>query len=278
MKTLDNFKIVTKSGNEYDMADYFNVLVRRLTISSPRPEIETEKVDSSHGEVRLGKTWGPRSINADCSFFAVDSEDTALLRNELFRLLMSQDEFYIIVDAEPGKRWIVEVASEWEPAKIGSYGEFSLNFISHSPFAESVGTTLTAMDFEQDGVWQVGQGLIDSSDLQYTHNTATFSIYNAGDTEVNPRNKPLIITYQGASTNLEIRNNTTLEFWRYTGTTTASDRLAINGTRSLKNDAVNVFGDTNRKLITVAPGWNDFELIGAEGAFEITFDFRYYYL
>lgn len=277
IKTLDNFKIVTKAGVTYDMANDFSVLVRSFTISSPRPDIQTEKLENGHGVVRLGKTWGQRSLKAVCSFFASDAHDTALLRNELFRVLMAQEEFYIIVDAEPGKRWLVEVASEWDSSKTGSYGEFSLDFVSHSPFAESINTTLAPFTLE-DYPWQIGQGLIEADDLVYKQSTATFSIYNAGDETINPRRMPLVITYKGASTNLQIKNLTTLDTWTYTGTTKAAETLEINGTRSLKNGLVNVFANTNRKLIMLAPGWNDFELVGASGAFEISFDFRFYYL
>lgn len=277
IKTLDNFKIVTKAGVTYDMADDFSVLVRSFTISSPRPEIQTEKIENAHGVVRLGKTWGQRSLKAVCSFFAVDAQDTALLRNEIFRLLMSEDEFYIVVDAEPGKRWLVEVASEWDPSKVGSYGEFTIDFVSHSAFSESINKTTEPFTFE-DYPWQIGQGLIEADDLVYTHSTATFSIYNAGDVKVDPRRVPLTIKYTGASTNLQIKNLTTLDTWTYTGTTTEAETLEINGTRSLKNGVVNVFADTNRKLITLAPGWNNFELVGASGTFETSFDFRFYYL
>jgi hypothetical protein len=278
MKGLDNFKIVTKSGEEYDMSGYFGVLVRSLVISSPQPIIETEKGEGSHGQIRLGKTWGPRLITAQCSWFAVDGQDVALLRNELFRKLMTLQEFYIVIDAEPGKRWKVEVAAEWSPEKLGTYGEFALEFVSHSPFSESIATSLTAKDFDQLGVWQVGQGLIEANDMQYRHTTSSFRIYNPGDATVDPRNMPLAITYRGASTNLEIRNVTTSDVWRYTGTTGSADRLAIAGTRSLKNDVVNVFRDTNRKLIRLAPGWNDIRLTGASGSYSAEFDFRFYYL
>lgn len=278
MKTIDNFKIVTKSGVEYDMSGDFGVLVRSFSISSPTPEIQTEKLENTSGLVRLGKTWGPRRLSALCSFFPTDIEDLALFRNELFRVLMNPEPFYLIADAEPGKRWFVEVDGTWTPEKLGYYGEFSLEFISYSPYAESVGTSLTSMDFEQDGVWQIGQGLIETDDLKYTHTTPSFSIYNPGDVTVNPRNMPLVISYKGPSTNLLIWNTTTLEYWEYTGTSNTLETLTINGTRSLKNSVVNIFGDTNRKLVTLAPGWNDFQIEGTSGSFEIKFDFRFYYL
>lgn len=275
IKTYDNFKIITQDGTTFDMATDFNVLVRSFSIPSARPEIETEKVQNRHGEIRMGKTWGPRQLTAECSFFAVDYQDNALLSSELFNTLLSLDEFYVIVDAEPAKRWKVEVASEFTPSKIGNYGEFSVTFVCHDGVAESVGTTLTTLSFDEED-WQLGQGLT-NDDLKYTHITSAFKIFNAGGIKVDPREKPLMITFTGASTNLKIVNSTTGEEWQYTGTTVASDSLVLDGIRSTKN-GLSIFRETTRKLITISPGWNDFVITGASGSFSIKFDFRFYYL
>ncbi|MCG6184237.1 phage tail family protein [Anoxybacillus sp. LAT_38] len=108
-------------------------------------------------------------------------------------------------------------------------------------------------------------------------NQTSFSIYNAGDKTIDPRELPLTITFRGESANLTIINKTTGDTWQYTGTTVKSDFLVLDGIRSLKN-GVSIFSDTNRKLITLVPGWNDFTITGASGYFEITFNFRFYYL
>jgi len=274
--SLDNFKIVLQDGTTYDMADDFSVLVRSFQISSPKPTRQTDQIDGRDGQIRLGKDYGAREITAVCSFFAVDYADSLLLRDEIIRVIYGREPYYIIPEATPGKRWLVEVADSITPELIGMYGEFTLNFISDSTYAESIGTTLDPLTFDAE-LWQVGQGLtVDEAD--YTQNVASFSIFNAGDITVDPREFPLVITYAGASTNLSIANTTTGETWSYTGTTTASDTLKIDGVRSLKNGVVSVFANTNRKLITLKPGANNFTVTGASGAFMVTFDFRFYYL
>jgi hypothetical protein len=151
-----------------------------------------------------------------------------------------------------------------------------VDFIIHSVFLESIGTTLDPQTFDSE-LWQIGQGLI-TDDTKYIHNTTSFRIYNAGNVKVDPHRNPLIIKYKGISTNLQIKNNTTLDTWSFTGTTTEDDTLELNRLRSLKNTVVNVFSDTNRRSISLAPGWNDIELIGTSGSFEISFDFRFYYV
>jgi hypothetical protein len=275
IKTLDNFKIITQAGVTYDMAEDFGVLVRSFSISSARPEIQTEKVENTNGVLRMGKSWGTRQLTAVCSLFATDYIDTSLLRSELYAVLTSPDEYYIIVDSEPGKRWKVEVASEFTPEVIGTYGEFTVEFVCHKGVAESVATTLTAQTFDVES-WQLGQGMT-AEDLVYTHTSSSFRIFNAGGIPINPRELPLVITFTGASANLKISNNTTGEAWQYTGTTTASDTMRLDGIRSTKN-GLSIFRNTNRKLITLATGWNDFVITGASGSFTITFDHRFYYL
>jgi hypothetical protein len=112
--------------------------------------------------------------------------------------------------------------------------------------------------------------------LVYTFNSRRFRVYNAGDFEVNPREKPLTITFKGASESLEIRNKTTGEAWNYTGTTNPYDTLTLDRVYARKNDT-SIFNNTNRKVITLAKGWNDFVVNGASSTFELAFDFRFYY-
>lgn len=273
IKTLDNFKIVTKTGLTYDMATDFNVLVHRFAISAPTPEILTEKVEGRHGRIRLGKTWGERRITAMCSISAVDSYDVSLLRSEVFQALMNEDEFYVICDAEPGKRWLVEVATEWTPDRIGTHGEFTIEFLSHSSFNESIGTTLDPFTFDAE-LWQAGQGLI-LDETHYRHTTTSFGIYNASSIEIDPRELPLKISYLGVSTNLKIKNITTNEEWAYTGISNSGDTILLDGLRSTKN-GLSILRDTNNVPISLVTGWNAFELFGTSGSFEITYDFRFY--
>ncbi|MFP7447167.1 phage tail family protein, partial [Bacillus infantis] len=115
--------------------------------------------------------------------------------------------------------------------------------------------------------------------IQYLFQQSAFSIWNDGDEPVDPRERwaYLQVLFQGASENLTIKNLTTGDEWSYTGTTAAGDIIELNGIRSLKNGS-SIFGQTNRKLLTLAPGMNQFEVSGTTGPFQISFDFRFYYI
>lgn len=274
-KSVFNFKIQHKDGSIVDLHEK-NLWVSSFRILSPTPEHVTETVEGRHGSVLLETRLKERLIRTTIQVEAVDPIDFDLFRDELFRIFNPLEELYIIRDLQPGKRMKVRVANDFDIDYITlEDGEFSVDFVIHSVFLESVGTTLNPFTFDSE-LWQIGQGL-EAEDLKYVHNTANFRIFNAGDIDIDPRIFPLIITFTGASTNLTITNQTTGDVWQYTGTTTASDTITLDGVRSLKNGA-SIFGQTNRKLITLKSGWNDFTVTGATGSFTISFDFRFYYL
>ncbi|MGM0807521.1 MAG: phage tail family protein [Bacillota bacterium] len=275
MKTLNNFKIQLENGTMYDMYDDFGIIVRSIQIPSPTPIINYERIDGRHGDIRVGKEFGARPIKASCSLFAFDTIDYPLLRNELYKLFMAHEQMYLIIDAEPKKRWKVDVTSSFLPDRLGTYGTFDIQFNAPMGMSESIGTTLDAFTFES-GVWQVGSG-VSLSENDYTHETNTFNIYNASDEIINPRFIPLRIEFKGSSSSLSITNNTTGDNWRYNGSSASGDTILIDGVRSIKN-GLNIFGSTNKKLVSLAPGNNSFTLSGTVSPFTISFEFRYYLL
>ena len=108
--------------------------------------------------------------------------------------------------------------------------------------------------------------------------TPTFRFRNDGSVTIDPRvHTGLVITFKGASDKLIIRNKTTGDEWSWSGTTVANDVITLEGIRSLKN-GTSIFGQTNKKLITIAPGWNNFEVVGATGSFELSIKSRFYFL
>ncbi|WP_035322678.1 phage tail family protein [Peribacillus kribbensis] len=269
-------RILDLAQNEIDLSQY-GLKCLSFIPESPSPRFTEEELDNTDGSLILGTTLDKRKLSAKFFMQSYDHIDFQLARDEIYRLLDPRKDLYIIDIRQPGKRWKVRTSASFKPDYINPYlGSFDIEFVSPIPFAESIGTTLDPFTFDAEK-WQFGQGLTED-ELTYTQTVNSFKIYNAGTETIDPRQFPLTIKYNGASTNLTIKNNTTLDTWQYTGTTSASDTLEINRTRSLKNSVVNVFKDTNRKLITLAPGWNDIELTGTSGSFEISFDFRFYYL
>ncbi|MEK3813147.1 phage tail family protein [Bacillus subtilis] len=269
-----NTIITTISGTVYDL-EKIGITTREFNPSSPSPRNEAEQVTGVHGLVDCGTTYDARIIK--CSFYlkAADVPDYYLMRDEVFKLFDSRQPFYITESYNPGKRWLVKTNAEYSIDQQWIYGMFDVDLVAFSPFAESIGTTLDSFTFDSN-LWQIGGGMIDETPT-YKHKTTAFEIFNAGTETITPRQFPLVIVYKGASNNLTITNKTTGDVWKYSGSTAAGDTIILNGVRATKNN-VSIFGATNRKLLTIAPGWNDFKLSGTSESFEISFDFRFYYL
>jgi Phage tail protein len=246
-----NIIIERLDGTQYSLADY-NISVRDFIVDSPSPRFYWETVENRDGVIDLGTDYDGRTLRGSFFMSANDFLDFPLLRNEIFKIFASKEPFYLIDDREPGKRWYIK-ANTFSLKQVITLGEFDIEFFSPSAYAESVKPT------------------------SYTFTTTSFRVYNAGDITIDPRVLPLKITFTGASTNLTITNETTGDTWQYTGTTVGGDTITLDGVRSLKNGA-SIFGNTNRQLITIATGWNDFSVVGTTGAFEISFNFHFYYL
>jgi hypothetical protein len=263
------------SGNGIDLKQY-GLKCLSFIPESLSPNFETDNIENVDRSIILGTTINPRKLYAKFLFQAADHVDYQLLRDDIFRLFNPKKDLYIIDLRQRGKRWKARNSSVFKPEYItASTGKFELEFLANEVYSESLGTTLDPLTFDAE-LWQIGQGLSDE-DKTYIQTATSFSIFNAGDITLDPRKQPLVIKYKGTSNNLQIKNKTTGETWSYTGATASADTLEINGTRSLKNGA-SVFGDTNHQLITLAQGWNDFELTGTSGSFSISFDFRFYYV
>jgi hypothetical protein len=271
-KSVFNFKIQYKDGTVIDLHEDKNIWVSSFRIFSPKPNHTTEKADGRHGSVLLETLLDDRIVKAKFSVEAVDPAEFDLLRDELFRIFNPLNKFHIIRDLQLGKRMEVSVDRDFNLDYLTlEDGEFELDFVMHSPYLESVITTLNPVQF--DGYMQMSTPDV----VNYQFSDSSFSVWNEGDIAVDPRAHEITISFIGASNGLTIRNLTTGDVWMYSGTTTAEDTLVLDGIRTFKNGQ-SVFGQTNKKLITLAPGWNNFEITGATSPFEISFDFRFYYL
>ncbi|MFH7833885.1 phage tail family protein [Bacillus luti] len=276
-KSVFNFKIQYKNGRTLPIDLHNkNLWVESFQIFSPSPDHKTESIEGRHGSIYYGTTLKDRKITSTISIEAIDFVDFDLFRDEIFQIFNPLEKFYIIRDLQPGKRMEVSVDSEFDiDYETLEDGKFSIDFVIHSVFLESIGTTMDSFTFDSN-LWQIGQGLI-AEDTKYMHNTTSFRIYNAGDILIDPKNIPLRIRYTGASKNLTIKNVTTGDVWNYTGESVSGNVIELNGVKATKN-GTSIFGATNWGLIKLKSGWNDFILTGATGDFKIEFDFRFYYL
>ena len=111
----------------------------------------------------------------------------------------------------------------------------------------------------------------------YEPSPETFTVYNAGNVTIEPESMMLniIVNAVRSDNNFTIRNKTTGEEIILKRASFGS-HFRIRGMVISLGSLTNIFRDTNRRFISLAPGDNEFEILN--GTFrEIRFEFKYLY-
>lgn len=270
--TIQRLDGSTQTNHDIDFA------VDDIQVSLPTMSNTTETIAGRHGNIDLGSTLDPREVFVTGYFKSYDKDSFKMYRDRIAKLFVSTEAFYLIDSRQPWKRWLVKQDGSWEANRIRFHnvGEVEATFTTMGlPYATSAATSLQPRIWQDNG-WFWGSG-IEWSNEDFVYDTTTFVVPNWGDVAVNPRFMDLIIRFNGQSSNLRIRNLTTGNDWRYTGTTVSTDQIVIDGIRSTKN-GTSIIRNTNKQLITLAPGNNSFQIDGVIGSSSIIFEFRFAYL
>lgn len=228
--------------------------VRDFAVSSPYYQTSYENIDGRDGSIDMGTSLGYRIVDMDLYFEVDEFDEYALKRDEVFGMLSSLEPFFITETRNPGKRWKVKVYGGFNPNQHGNFGLFSVSLTVPSGTSESVNLS------------------------KKKYNSSAFRFKNEGNRVVDMRKQDETeITFKGPSSNLTIKNVTTGDTWVFNGSTIASDVIKLKGVRSTKND-ISIFKDTNKRMISLAVGNNEFEISGAIGVFELTIATRFYFL
>ena len=298
-------EIVKSNGQKFRLSDYG--VVQDFVVNSIDRSVTRESVDGRKGSVDYGTNIGDRSISVPMIFKASDLHDYAHLRDELFGILDDDEPFYIremrrkeylqyeFVDFGQSPTWSNGVENEYVNGKQYKVrldsnispeqwddkpnGDITIEFVTSGlPYAE---TTYTTLELHDSGYAHSAEkyGLVDNIDdekVKYRFTESNFTVYNAGNVTVEPESMELVIQISNASTTgtLSLKNITTGEEFRLTKN--LSERhISLRGMNIL-DGTVNTFRDSNRKLISLVPGDNQFEITGATFS-QVWFEFRFLY-
>lgn len=157
---------------------------------------------------------------------------------------------------------------------------FTVEFeTTESPYFETIYTTLELHDSGYDATAEK-YGLVDNIDdekVKYRFTESNFSVYNVGNVTVEPESMLLniIVNAVQSDNNFTIRNITTGEEIILKRASFGS-HFRIRGMVFSFGSLTNIFRDTNRRFISLAPGDNQFEILN--GTFgEINFEFKFLY-
>lgn len=274
-----DIKITKRNGDIFTLGS-LGVTVEDVAITSAPLRAKYSDTDDIDGVIAEFATWGQRLIAVPFHFAASDHREYLRKRDLLYTLFSDKKPFYIEeLRSESGgqyafrdtiaapaslpyipnrnmtaKRYMVrqQGAIEIEQGYRSGSGELLLE-TTGSPLAESAN--------EVERTYTAGPVLFDNQ------GTETIDMRAQDDTE---------IEFRGASSGLTITNETTGDVWSYSGSTAAGDIILLKGVQSLKNDA-SIFRDTNKKLLTFAPGVNRLTISGATD-FTLSVRTRFYFM
>jgi len=269
-------KMILKNGRELLISDY-SLKLLKYYIPSVSIEHQSTEVDGRDGPIFTSTRFSGRTITAKFMYKAFDYHDYKLFIADINMLFSRKEYFYIIFAPEPGNRWKVRLANSYQPNELlRKVGELEIQFICENIYAESVPTTLDLKEWDIDR-WAWGMGLDWDEDLAYSFNSNLFTIKNYGNVAVDPRRNDLEITLKGVFNNsVTITNHTTGEVYQLNDSLSSSDELKISGIQSFKN-GISVFKNTNKKLLSLAVGVNNFSVSGGT-VHSIVFNFRFLYM
>lgn len=268
------FKLLNPNMQEIKSPDGFIPL--DIFVSSIGKERHTDKVEGMSGEVNYGTSYTSRDVELTMWFKAKDTIDYRLLRDELYAYFDSYDYFYVIETNKPTRALKIVIDENIQDKRINTYyGEITINARTvDNPFWVSLYTTKELNDTGYDALVEK-YGLVDSinsDNTKYKFTERNFTVWNAGNVEIEPDSMYMNIIVSGVNGQLEIKNLTTGQLFKLEKP--FKGILELKG-MSTKMNGTNIFRDTNKRLINLAVGKNDFEVTG--NFKDITFDFKYYY-
>lgn len=263
------------NGNEVDISDY-DLTCLRFQPESIEPNHETEMVEGVDGYVDIDTIYTGRKIHSVWWLQTDNHVKFHEQKDEIYKLFVPKNELVIIDHRLPHKHWKVQTESSFmiDNEEGATFKEFDIPLISKSTYAFSEEKVIATKDTTKHDYYFLSANQITEVE-QITNNR--FSIFNPGEIHLDGRWHSIVFKFKGASDKLRIVNNITGDQWQYLGTTTASDEIILDQVYPYKN-GTNIFTDTDHGAITLVPGANDFQVFGASGDYEISFEFRPLYI
>lgn len=247
-----------------------------------KPEVngktEYKEFNAIDGALPSVTTFGPFELTLKFRYTGLDSIDLELFCFELEQKIQKDKPYYLIFSKMPGLKFAVLPTPKVNPSPFAiRFSDIEITFTVFKGCSESLMTT-DEFSLNSDH-WQFGNGLITDPNIKYKHHKRYFQIYNGSSFKVNPIHRhQLIITMNiNAPNGFTLHNKTTGDKFLYKKKVRDTDTLVLNGVYPFKNKQ-HCGIDTNHEYITLAEGYNDFEVLGdGVEVKEIKFTFNFVY-
>lgn len=270
-------KMITDNGTT-DITDIDGLMYLDFKEEDVENRINLQEISGVDGGLLSPISFAPFNLILRFVYSGVDVTDYHLLKKQLRSMLYSRTPFYIVHSDMPGMKYAVVTDSTAVEDVYGRNGTFEVTFTVYKGYSESLYET-NEYDKTSDK-WQFGNGLLVNDDIKYKHNTTSFKIFNGSSDTIAPfphRHKLIIKHNVNAPKGFKLINRTTGDVFEYKKAITKNKQIIINGIYPTI-DGKRVGIDTNHEWLTLAPGYNDIEIIGTditEPTAEFIFPFIY---
>ena len=239
--------------------------------------VNATEIQSVDGVLLSPSTFGPFNIKLRFFYRGADVTDYKLIKQKLRGMLFKRTPYFINHSDMPGIKYAVYCEENAITDIAHKYGEFEITFVVFKGYSESLMTT-DNFSLNSD-YWQFGNGLVTDPNIKYVHTKRKFQIYNGSTDTVTPIHRHQLITTMNinAPNGFTLHNKTTGDKFTYKKKIRDTDTVVLNGVYPFKNKQ-HCGIDTNHEYITLAEGYNDFEVLGdGVEVKEIKFTFNFVY-
>ena len=239
--------------------------------------VNATEIQSVDGVLLSPSTFGPYNLKLRFFYRGADVTDYKLVKQKLRGMLFKRTPYFINHSDMPGIKYAVYCEENAITDIAHKYGEFEITFVVFKGYSESLMTT-DNFSLNSD-YWQFGNGLVTDPNIKYVHTKRKFQIYNGSTDTVTPIHRHQLITTMNinAPNGFTLHNKTTGDKFTYKKKIRDTDTVVLNGVYPFKNKK-HCGIDTNHEYITLAEGYNDFEVLGdGVEVKEIKFTFNFVY-
>lgn len=242
---------------------------------------EVLEVKGTDGVLPTLTTFEQFPINLKFRYTGVDSLNVDLFLQHLDSIMFTRKPYYLVHSITPNKKYAVlpipKITYEYKTLR---HYDINIEFTCYKGYSESLYETdqFSLMSSK----WQFESGLLPDETISYHHYRSNFQILNGSNDTINPRMRHKLKIYIRCNTNKGFRliNRTTGDVFEYKSNLSKNDRLLIDGAypwllRDTENKRCGRL--TNHGIITLAPGYNKFEIWGDVSNIDIKFVFPFIY-
>lgn len=274
-------KLITNNGTVDVQEEIPGLLFLGARESLPVTITNNVKMQGVDGELPGVINYDPFNLTVYLGFDGYDIEDVDLAEQKIRGLFNTRTRYFLVHSQMPGKKYAVDPPEIGPPEFLDATAlTFEISFNVYKGYSESLYDT-DQFSLMSDN-WQFESGLVPDDTISYNHTRTNFEIFNGSSDKINPRMRHRLKIYiqLNAKNGFRLVNKTTGDTFDYKKEIDINTPLTLEGGYPflyVNTSKIRCGRSTNHGIITLAPGYNKFEIWGNASDVNIKFIFPFIY-